>query len=74
MKNTKDIPKISLIQKECKLIKFDNFRGMALKSYPFITGEETLPPLLDADWLLGQFNSQRSKALKSYRPFVMAGS
>lgn len=42
-------------------------------SYPFTTGQEVPPPWLDADWLLGQFDSQRGKALKTYRQFVMEG-
>ena len=42
-------------------------------SYHFIVGEETPPPWLDTEWLLGQFGTQRSKAIKSYRQFVMEG-
>ena len=42
-------------------------------SYPCTTGQEASPPWLDADWLLGQFGPDRSKALQEYRRFVMAG-
>lgn len=42
-------------------------------SYPFVTGQETLPPWLDTDWLLGQFGTQRGEAIRSYSQFVMAG-
>lgn len=42
-------------------------------SYPFVTGMATPPPWLDTDWLLGQFGSRRSDALKGYRQFVMSG-
>ena len=42
-------------------------------SYPLVTGQEAPPSWLDTDWLLSQFGSQRSEAIKSYRQFVMAG-
>ena len=43
-------------------------------SYPFMTYQQASPPWLDTDWLLGQFGSQRNKAIKAYRQFVMEGS
>ena len=43
-------------------------------SYPFITGQVASPPWLDTDWLLGQFGSQRGKAIKAYSQFVMEGN
>lgn len=42
-------------------------------SYLFVTEQEAPPPWLDTEWLLGQFGSQRSEAIKRYRQFVMAG-
>jgi REP element-mobilizing transposase RayT len=42
-------------------------------SYAFVTGQEAVPRWLDADWLLGQFGTERSKALHGYREFVMSG-
>ncbi len=42
-------------------------------SYPYIMGQETVPPWLDADWLLSQFGAQRESARLHYSQFVMAG-
>jgi len=42
-------------------------------SDPFITGQAAPPSWLDTEWWLGQFGSQRGKALNGYRQFVMAG-
>lgn len=42
-------------------------------SYFYVTGQVAPPPWLDVDGLLGQFGLQRSKALRNYRQFVMAG-
>jgi putative transposase len=42
-------------------------------SHFYIMGQVAHPPWLDVDGLLGQFDSQRSKALRNYRQFVMAG-
>ena len=79
--------KAILVQKEAYLLELtryvvlnplranmvESLEDWRWSSYPFITGQEAPPPWLDADWLLGQFGSQRSKALRGYRQFVMAG-
>ncbi|CAG9931826.1 hypothetical protein [Candidatus Nitrotoga arctica] len=49
----------------------ESFEDWRWSSYPFITGQEAPPSWLNADWLLGQFGLQRSKALSGYRQFVM---
>lgn len=41
--------------------------------YPIITGQAAAPLWLDTDWLLGQFDPERGKAIQGYRDFVMAG-
>jgi REP element-mobilizing transposase RayT len=79
--------KAILVQKEAYLLELTRYvvlnplRANMVKSleewrwssYPFTTGQEAPPPWLDTDWLLGQFGSQRSKALRAYHQFVMAG-
>ncbi len=42
-------------------------------SYLAMIGEVSVPPWLDVDWLLGQFASQRKRAIQAYRRFVMEG-
>lgn len=42
-------------------------------SYPIVTGQEAAPDWRDADWLLGQFGAERSKARQGYREFIKAG-
>ena len=44
-----------------------------LSSCPIVAGYEAAPVWLDTDWLLGQFGTERSKALLDYREFVMSG-
>jgi REP element-mobilizing transposase RayT len=45
----------------------------AWSSYRPTAGKESAPDWLKTDWLLSQFNSNRSKAQKQYIQFVMAG-
>jgi putative transposase len=42
-------------------------------SYPSVLGKKETAPLLDTDWLLSQFGSERSRAIQRYCQFVMAG-
>ncbi|WP_028990441.1 transposase [Thermithiobacillus tepidarius DSM 3134] len=42
-------------------------------SYPMVMGQEPAARWLDADWLLGQFATERSQARRAYREFVMLG-
>ena len=79
--------KAILIQKETYLLELtryvvlnplrahvvDSLEDWRWSSYPFVTGQATSPPWLDTDWLLSQFGTQRSTALKGYRRFVIAG-
>jgi len=79
--------KAILVQKEAYLLELARYvvlnplRANMVKSlddwrwssYHFVTGQEAPPPWLDTDWLIAQFGSQRSKALRAYRQFVMAG-
>jgi REP element-mobilizing transposase RayT len=79
--------KAILVQKEAYLLELTRYvvlnplRAHMVKSlddwrwssHPFTTGQETPPPWLDTDWLLGQFGSQRGKVLSTYRKFVMGG-
>lgn len=43
-------------------------------SHPIVTGQVAAPAWLDKDWLLGQFGTERSEALRRYREFVLAGT
>lgn len=45
----------------------------AWSSYPAIMGSSPIPDWLDADWLLGQFGSRRTRARLKYAEFVMQG-
>ncbi|MCL4471422.1 MAG: transposase [Gammaproteobacteria bacterium] len=79
--------KAILVQKEAYLLELtryvvlnplradmvESLEDWRWSSYPFIMGHAAPPSWLDTDWLLGQFGSQRGKALKAYRQFVMAG-
>ncbi len=42
-------------------------------SYPVVMGQAATPQWLDADWLLGQFGTERHLARQHYRDFVMSG-
>jgi putative transposase len=42
-------------------------------SYVAVMSDHHAPVWMDADWLLGQFGKQRSKARQAYHAFVMAG-
>ena len=80
--------KAILVQKEAYLLELtryvvlnplrahmvESLEDWRWSSYPFIAGQEAPPLWLDTDWLLGQFGSQRGKAIKAYRQFVMEGS
>jgi putative transposase len=79
--------KAILVQKEAYLLELTRYvvlnplrAGMVnvledwhWSSYPIVTGREAAPVWLDTDWLLGQFGTERSKALLGYREFVMSG-
>jgi REP element-mobilizing transposase RayT len=79
--------KAILVQKEAYLLELtryvvlnplranmvESLEDWRWSSYPFMTGQEASPPWFDTDWLLGQFGSQRSKALSAYRRFVIEG-
>jgi len=42
-------------------------------SYRYTVGTATRPPWLETDWLLAQFDQQRSSAVTAYRRYVAAG-
>jgi len=42
-------------------------------SYKAMIGEEVTQPWLETDWLLGQFSSQRKRAIAKYIDFVRSG-
>jgi putative transposase len=42
-------------------------------SYRMMTGQESAPPWLETDWLLGQFGPDRPRAICGYIDFVRAG-
>ena len=79
--------KAILIQKDTYLLELTRYVALnplranmvaaledwAWSSYPPIAGLEPIPRWLDAEWLLGQFGTERRKALQGYREFVMAG-
>ena len=79
--------KAILVQKEAYLLELtryvvlnplrarmvESLEDWPWSSFPFLIGRAAPPPWLDADWLLGQFGSQRGSARERYRAFVMAG-
>ena len=79
--------KAILVQKETYLLELTRYvvlnplrAGMATQpedwpwsSYLAMIGEVSVPPWLEADWLLAQFASQRKRAIQAYRRFVREG-
>ena len=79
--------KAILVQKEAYLLELSRYivlnplranmvnilEDWLWSSYSIVTGHEAAPVWLDTDWLLGQFGTERSKALLGYREFVMSG-
>ena len=79
--------KAILVQKEAHLLELSRYvvlnpvrarmtsapADWPWSSYAFCATDQFVPPWLDADWLLGQFGSERSKARKPYVKFVREG-
>ncbi len=79
--------KAILVQKETYLLELTRYvvlnplrAGMVNQpedwpwsSYLAMIGEVSVPPWLEVDWLLGQFASQRKRAIQAYRRFVREG-
>ena len=79
--------KAILVQKETYLLELTRYvvlnplrAGMVAQpedwpwsSYRAMIGAVSVPSWLDVDWLLGQFASQRTRAIQAYRHFVREG-
>lgn len=79
--------KAILVQKEAYLLELTRYvalnplRAQMIEtledwrwsSYPITLGQDAVPPWLDTDWLLTQFDAERTPAREKYRAFVMAG-
>jgi putative transposase len=79
--------KAILVQKEAHLLELSRYvmlnpvraemvqlpEEWPWSSYLLVMNDQLVPEWLDADWLLGQFGTQRSAARRNFKEFVLQG-